>query len=121
MRLKTYLASFAALTLFFSANGIAQRVDECASHVYTSQTDRTKLAHITKKAYAGNPRAQFALAQVYETGAMGAQKDIVYAMSWYEEAARNGHRLASDNIRRLKRLSFTRSLNTTREPASRKI
>lgn len=59
------------------------------------------LKTLTRRAHAGNPHAQYALAVIYEEGRDGIKKDLAYAVSWYEEAARNGLKLATDKLHSL--------------------
>jgi localization factor PodJL len=64
---------------------------------------RIDIRELKDQAIAGNPQAQFALAKMYEIGAGGLPKSLAYALSWYEEAARNGHRIAIRKIASLAR------------------
>jgi TPR repeat protein len=100
MKTQIVLASVAALTLCFAPIVRAQNVDE----IYASQNIQPltkELQALSNKAAAGNAKAQFALGQAYETGAAGVRKDVATAMSWYEEAARNGNRSAVLKMRSL--------------------
>ena len=54
---------------------------------------------LTKRAFEGNANAQYALASLYERGENGVKKDLAYAVSWYEEAAHNGLKVASEKLR----------------------
>lgn len=47
-------------------------------------------------AIAGDPDAQFNLAQAYKLG-RGVPVDLILAQEWYHKAALQGHRLAEDN------------------------
>lgn len=55
---------------------------------------------VEAKALSGDANAQFELAKMYEEG-RGVEKDFSYALSWYEEAARNGLKIASYRIKML--------------------
>ena len=56
---------------------------------------------LKNKAFEGDAKAQFKLGFLYETGKGGLTKDFSYAMSWYEEAARNGSQAASKKLKSL--------------------
>ena len=56
---------------------------------------------LTQRAYAGNANAQYALASLYEQGGSGVKKDLSYAVSWYEEAAHNGLKVAAEKLKLL--------------------
>lgn len=49
----------------------------------------------------GLARAQFHLALIFEEGRPEVKRDVAYALSWYEEAARNGFKSAVERLRRL--------------------
>lgn len=59
------------------------------------------IRRIRAEAFRGNAQAQFDLAVLYEEGRGGIKRDLAYALSWYEEAARNGLRLAREKLARL--------------------
>lgn len=59
------------------------------------------LKSVEAKALAGDPKAQFELAKMYELGKAGGKPDFASALSWYEEAARNGLKIASYRIKML--------------------
>lgn len=59
------------------------------------------LKAVEAKALAGDPKAQFELAKMYEHGRAGGKPDFASALSWYEEAARNGLKVASYRIKML--------------------
>ena len=59
------------------------------------------LKAIEAKALAGDAKAQFELAKMYEHGRAGGKPDLASALSWYEEAARNGLKVASYRIKML--------------------
>lgn len=56
---------------------------------------------VEQKALAGDAKAQFELAKMYELGRAGVKPDLASALSWYEEAARNGLKIASYRIKML--------------------
>lgn len=58
------------------------------------------VSSVEAKALSGDAKAQFELAKMYEEG-RGVQQDFSYALSWYEEAARNGLKIASYRIKML--------------------
>jgi TPR repeat protein len=62
---------------------------------------RPAVKALTKRAYAGNAKAQYALAKMYEEGTEGLPKNFAIALSWYEEAARNGMKLAAARLQHL--------------------
>ncbi len=64
-----------------------------------SQADALKI--VEAKALAGDAKAQFELAKIYELGTAGVKPDLASALSWYEEAARNGLKVASYRIKML--------------------
>ena len=65
----------------------------------TSSADSLKI--VEAKALAGDAKAQFELAKMYELGKAGGKPDLASALSWYEEAARNGLKVASYRIKML--------------------
>lgn len=67
--------------------------------VSTAQADSLKL--VEAKALAGDAKAQFELGKMYELGKGGSKPDLASALSWYEEAARNGLKVASYRIKML--------------------
>jgi len=101
MRVKAHLAILAAATFLLVPNGRAQKIEEKAAGTRKTQSERIDLDGLTAKAYAGNANAQYSLAVIYEEGHGGIKKDLAYALSWYEEAARNGFKAASRKIREL--------------------
>lgn len=64
-----------------------------------SSDDRVDLQALTRRAQAGNAHAQYALAMIYEEGRGGIKQDLATALSWYEEAARNGLKIAVEKLR----------------------
>lgn len=76
----------------------------CALVIALSATLNAKadtVKNIEAKALAGDAKAQFELAKMYELGKAGAKPDFASALSWYEEAARNGLKVASYRIKML--------------------
>jgi TPR repeat protein len=74
-----------------------------AAQAGTFEKVSQKTSEIYNKALAGDPRAQFTPATLYEKGQGGFKKDIAYALSWYEEAARNGFKMAVFRLHTLER------------------
>lgn len=68
----------------------------------TSVAKADSFQNLEAKALSGDAKAQFELAKLYEEGRFGLEKNFSYALSWYEEAARNGLKIA---VYRLKMLS----------------
>ncbi len=52
----------------------------------------------TAAALQGDARAQFALAMILEKGKGNVKADLAYAISWYEESARNGFKGAKQRL-----------------------
>lgn len=100
MRTKIILAAATALTFCLSPNVRAENLDEIFAAEKVKPLSREVQA-LTKKAVSGNAKAQFALAQVYEKGGKTVRRDVATAMSWYEEAARNGNKAALKRMRTL--------------------
>lgn len=67
----------------------------------TSVAQADSLKSVEAKALAGDAKAQFELAKMYEHGRAGVKPDFASALSWYEEAARNGLKVASYRIKML--------------------
>ncbi len=93
--------AIAGLTLGFARTLQAQRAHKLT---YT-ETPAPILTHeiqsLKNQAFSGDAKAQFKLAFLYETGKGGLPKDFGYALSWYEEAARNGSKAASRKLKTL--------------------
>lgn len=53
---------------------------------------------LRKHAHTGNVEAQYQLALRYETGAWGVRQDNAKALYWFNQAAKNGHRLAMKSL-----------------------
>lgn len=49
----------------------------------------------------GFAHAQFSLGLIFEEGRPEVKRDVPYALSWYEEAARNGLTIAVDRLHKL--------------------
>ncbi len=95
-------AAGTALTLCFLAPithaGKRFEIFAAENQILTTSHETQSLA---VKANSGDASAQFRLAYLYETGKGGMRKDLSYAISWYEEAARNGNRAASKKLKTL--------------------
>lgn len=102
-RTQLTLAFIAALTFMLSPNGRAEKLEEKNASRQQSLSERIDLRDVTARAYAGNAQAQFSLGLIYEEGRGGIKRDLAYALSWYEEAARNGLKVATDRIRNLEK------------------
>lgn len=70
-------------------------------NVGASVVQAESLKSVEAKALAGDAKAQFELAKMYEHGKAGGKPDLASALSWYEEAARNGLKVASYRIKML--------------------
>lgn len=81
---------------FFSAVIIA-----LCTTVFALPAKADSLEKLEAKALAGDAKAQFELAKMYELGKAGGKPDFASALSWYEEAARNGLKVASYRIKML--------------------
>jgi TPR repeat protein len=57
---------------------------------------------------SGQPLAQFELARRYELGATGLERNLLFAIHWYEKAADNSHPQALDAAERVKKNRFWR-------------
>jgi TPR repeat protein len=101
MRTKISLATIAALTLLLSPSGHAERVEEKTEIGTKIGVAHINVREITARANAGNAQAQFSLGLIYEEGRDGNKRDLAYALSWYEEAARNGFKRAAEKIRQI--------------------
>ncbi len=53
------------------------------------------------RALNGDANAQYQLAQLYENGQGGMKKNLGSAVSWYEEAAHNGLKIALNRLQKL--------------------
>ena len=92
----TSMASDAGLTL--ASNSTSSTYPSAP----TSKRDpKVDVPALTQRAYAGNANAQYALASLYEQGGSGVKKDLSYAVSWYEEAAHNGLKVATEKLKLL--------------------
>jgi TPR repeat protein len=79
---------FLGLALPHIAQAEANSMDKQAQAVYN-------------RALGGDARAQYQLAELYEKGQGGMKKDLGSAVSWYEEAAHNGLKIALSHLRKL--------------------
>lgn len=77
-------------TLYEHGSGTAQNLPE-AIHWYTQAANQ------------GSAPAQFQLGRIFEEGRGSIKKDLAYALSWYEEAARNGFKSAARKLRTMQR------------------
>lgn len=87
------------LALLGSSAARAESVDGARTSGLSRIDERVDLKALTRRAQAGNAHAQYALALAYEEGRGGIKKDIAAALSWYEEAARNGLKIAIEKLR----------------------
>ncbi|MCM2280384.1 MAG: sel1 repeat family protein [Bdellovibrionaceae bacterium] len=67
----------------------------------TRQSYREAVRWYTAAALQGLARAQFNLGRIFEEGRPEVKRDVAYALSWYEEAARNGLKSATDRLHTL--------------------
>ena len=100
MKINLGLAGIAAATLLLSPSGHAEKEIK-ANTPKAARSERLSIKELTARAFAGNAHAQFALGIVYEEGRSGLKASLPDALSWYEEAARNGSKLASQKLRLL--------------------
>lgn len=96
--LRISLSAVTAATLLLSPNVRAQKVEERAAAQRRHARVEKTIRHLERRANGGDARAQYALGRLYEEGS-GVRKNFGYAISWYEEAARNGSRAAALKIR----------------------
>ena len=101
MKKRLLFAVGAALTLCFAPNLRAENTDEKFIAENPVRKISQEVMQLEKKATDGNAKAQFKLAEMYELGKGGLAKNEAYAVSWYEEAAHNGHRDARKRLRKL--------------------
>ncbi len=101
MNKRILFAVGAALTLCFAPITRAEKLDEIFASEQQAHTISQEIQTLTSKANSGNASAQFRLAYLYENGKGGLRKDLSYAISWYEEAARNGNRAAAKKLKTL--------------------
>lgn len=80
---------------------------------------RESLFLIQRAARHGNPRAQFALAEMYEQG-RGVARDPVEAYAWYKRAAALGYEQAYQAIQRLKPVLTDGDIAVAERRASRR-
>lgn len=98
----SYLFAFGiALIVCFTPNLRALSVEEKLVVAHPVQQVNKEIRALTKKATSGDAKAQFKLAEMYETGRGGLEKNMSYAVSWYEEAAMSGHKQARAKLRAL--------------------
>src|SRR5258707_904443 len=72
-------------------------------HAQQVETNRNRLEEATAMAERGDPKSQFALAHMFDTGD-GVQKDYAEAFKWYLKAAQNGHPLSQHMVGEMYRL-----------------
>lgn len=78
---------------------VASNLPSSASVSLSKRDHKVDVPALTQRAYAGNANAQYALASLYEQGGSGVKKDLSYAVSWYEEAAHNGLKVATEKLK----------------------
>lgn len=101
MKKRILFAAGAALTLFFAPITRAEKLAEILATEHRIHALSREVQDLTSKANSGNASAQFRLGYLYESGKGGLNKDLSYAISWYEEAARNGNRAAAKKLKTL--------------------
>jgi hypothetical protein len=67
------------------------------------ENNRKRLEEATALAQRGDPKSQFVLAHMYDTGD-GVQKDYAEAFKWYLKAAESGHALSQHMVGEMYRL-----------------
>lgn len=98
---KTLLSSTQVSQLrSLAKKGSADAQTKLGSYFEKRQLYPEAIHYYTMAANQGAAQAQFNLAQIYEEG-RGTKSDMAYALSWYEEAARNGYKVASEKLRTL--------------------
>lgn len=102
-KLQYTMTTFIAVAFMLSPVVRATGTHEASPSRLKSVAEYPEFKRLVRDAHAGNPQAQYALAIIYEEGRVGIQKDIAYAMSWYEEAARNGLKRANDRLHKMAR------------------
>jgi TPR repeat protein len=97
------LAACLVLSPVVRAAHDSDQIKARSNHSEANKTWRQKinLSELKQHAFAGDAEAQFALAKMYEEGKGGLPKSLAHALSWYEEAARNGLARAAKRIARL--------------------
>jgi len=99
MNKRLLYACGAALTLCFAPNLRAESSDEKYFAEHPLHLISLEVEDLQIKAEAGSARAQFKLAEMYEHGDGGLAQSEAYALSWYEESARNGNTSARERLR----------------------
>lgn len=102
-QLQYTITTFIAAAFLLSPVVRATGSHESAPAQLVSVAEYPEFKKLVRDAHAGNAQAQYALALIYEEGRGGIQQDLAYAMSWYEEAARNGLKRANDRLHKLVR------------------
>ena len=83
-----------------SGNGLSQYA---VGNYYESKNDFLQALHwYTMAANQGLAQAQFQLGLIYEEGRKGVEKSTPEAISWYEEAARNGFQKAIEKLKSIR-------------------
>lgn len=99
MKSRILFAAGLGLTLCFAPITRAEKLDEMFAAAKPVVSASKEIQALTNKANSGNSSAQFKLAFMYENGKGGLKRDESYAISWYEEAARNGNKAASKRLK----------------------
>jgi TPR repeat protein len=99
MNKRLLFAAGAALTLCFAPNLRAENTDEKFIAENPVRRISLEVQQLERKANDGSAKAQFKLAEMYEQGRGGLARNQGTALSWYEEAARNGNSEARKRLR----------------------
>jgi TPR repeat protein len=87
-------------------------VSPLASSAQQARPNPSRLAEIRAMAERGDPKSQFALAHILDTGD-GVQRDYAAAFKWYLKAAENGHALSQHMVGEMYRLGQGVARNDT--------
>lgn len=98
--MRTVVGVSAALVLCFALNLHASNIAKMEIADRPAPHASNEIETLLDRANRGSALAQFRLALRYEQG-QGVAKDFATAMSWYEESARNGNKLAKKRLKAL--------------------
>ncbi len=101
MKNRLRLRTITTMTLIMTSGLCMTTGAFAASHGRILRESKVDVSALTQRAYEGNANAQYALASLYEQGGSGVKKDLSFALSWYEEAAHNGLRIAAEKLKNL--------------------
>jgi TPR repeat protein len=90
---------FVAVAILFFSYSAQSTPQRDAGGLLEKRIQSISFATLIQKAQMGDPQSQYELAIAYDQGLGEVRKNQAYALSWYEEAARNGVKAASDKLR----------------------